>query len=66
MVGSGNPMIPDENIVELDPSEWNGLSELLRAYADGEPERATAGTDLEPDELARNYADHIDEEINVE
>jgi len=66
MTRSSNPLIPDENIVGLEPGEWNGLVELLRAYADGNPERATAGVELEPDELARNYADHIEEETNAE
>lgn len=59
---SSNPLIPDETVVHLEQGEWNGLCSLLRAYADGEPERATAGTDLEPDELARNYAEHIEDE----
>lgn len=59
---SSNPLIPDETVVHLEQGEWNGLVSLLRAYADGEPEQATAGTELEPDELARNYAEYIEGE----
>lgn len=59
---SPNPLIPDENVVTMKSGEWNGLVSLLRAYADGNPEQATAGTEQSPDELARNYADYIEDQ----
>ena len=62
---SSNPLMPDDTVVHMESGEWNGLCSLLRAYADGEPERATAGTELEPDELARNYADYIEEDTDA-
>lgn len=58
---SSNPLIPDDNVVIMERGEWNGLVSLLRAYADGDPGRATAGTELMPRDLARNYADYIEE-----
>lgn len=61
---SSNPLIPDGSVVHMEPGEWNGLVDLLRAYADGDPGRATAGTELDPDEAARNYADYIEEKTS--
>lgn len=57
---SSNPLLNDKEQLIAEEGEWRGLAELLRGYADGDPESATAGTELEPDSLARRYADFVD------
>ena len=46
--------------VMMSEGEWNGLSDLLRAFADGEEEKCHVDG-VSPEEFARNYADYIDE-----
>ena len=46
--------------VMLSEGEWNGLVDILRAFADGEPERCEVDG-VTAEEFARNFADHIDE-----
>lgn len=47
--------------VMMSEGEWQGLIDLLRATADGEPERAVAGVDGSAAYFMENYADFIEE-----
>lgn len=47
--------------VMMSEGEWNGLVDLLRAAADGEPERAVKGMDESAEFFMNSYADFIEE-----
>lgn len=47
--------------VMMSRGEWQGLIDLLRAAADGEPERACTDVDGSAAYFMNNYADYIEE-----